>query len=327
MIKFKKNAKLHDVAEDKKPDDGIVLITGVSGGLGRVLARRLHRRHTVHGIDVRPMRGKPKDVTVHVIDYRKKKVADLFRAGEIKALLHLGAVFAPHESQKTAHDYNLAGTARLLELCEQYDVKKVAILSSSTVYGALPENDQYLTENSPLLGGMRLPQIRALVEMDMLAQTFFWKRPNINTTILRPAQIVGPTVNNAATFYMRLKRVPMMMGFDPLIQLVHEEDVAAAFELCLEKEARGVFNIAGETAVPVSEIVKLLGAPTIPVPHPIAQLGLNVFYRLGLSRFPATEIDYVRFVCLVDDSRARKELGYAPSRSARETILSAVMYE
>ncbi|HKC61697.1 MAG TPA: NAD-dependent epimerase/dehydratase family protein, partial [Myxococcales bacterium] len=65
-----------------------VLITGISGNLGRTLARLLHRTEKVAGLDRRPFAGKPKDLELHQLDIRKKKVEDVFRRGEIRALLH-----------------------------------------------------------------------------------------------------------------------------------------------------------------------------------------------------------------------------------------------
>jgi len=307
------------------PKEGRVLITGISGGLGKLLARRLHRTECVHGIDTRPFKGKPKDVVVHNVDFRKKKVADLFRAGDIKAVFHLGAVFSPGLSAAESHEYNLTGTNRLLELCDRYNVPVVVILSSATTYGALPANHQYLTEDMPLLGGLRFPQIRALVEMDMLAQTFFWKHPHIRTIILRPSHIVGPTVRNALTYYMNLRRLPYLLGFNPQIQLVHEEDATQALELAYRHpDAKGVFNIAGAGALPVSTILDIIGHPTVPLLQPFAGMAMDALFKLGMTKIMAPEADYVKYVCMVDDSRARDILGYRPRYSLRDTIRDAL---
>jgi UDP-glucose 4-epimerase len=56
------------------------------------------------------------------------------------------------------------------------------------------------------------------------------------------------------------------------------------------------------------------------VPHPLARRFLDHLWRLGFSDFPGREIDYLRFVCMVDDRRARQELGYQPRKTLEETI-------
>ncbi len=61
-----------------------VLITGISGNLGRTLVKRLHREVRIIGLDRRPFPGRPKDVEVHQLDIRKKKVEEMSRKGEIQ---------------------------------------------------------------------------------------------------------------------------------------------------------------------------------------------------------------------------------------------------
>ena len=67
-----------------------------------------------------------------------------------------------------------------------------------------------------------VPEMRDLVEVDMYAQSFMWKHPEIETVILRPVNIVGPTVRNAPSNYLRLERPLTVMGFDPMLQVIHE---------------------------------------------------------------------------------------------------------
>jgi UDP-glucose 4-epimerase len=52
-------------------------------------------------------------------------------------------------------------------------------------------------------------------------------------------------VQNAPSNYLRLKRVPTVLGFDPMMQVVHQDDVLQAVELALAPGVRGVYNIAG----------------------------------------------------------------------------------
>ena len=195
-----------------KRDAGKVLITGISGGLGRLLARRLHRTENIIGVDRRPFKGMPKDIWMHRLDYRKKKFENIFRSRDIKAVYHLGHTRNPRKSDMAlAQSADLEGTKRLFDYCDKYGVRKLILLSSANVYGALPTNDQFLKEDAPLLGGLRFPQIRFFVEMDMLAQSFFWKHEEIETVILRPVHILGPNLHNAASNLLRLKVVPTVM--------------------------------------------------------------------------------------------------------------------
>src|SRR5438270_3557868 len=115
-----------------------ILITGISGNLGRTLARLLHRSEKVAGLDRRPFVGKPKDIELHQLDLRKKKVEDVFRRGDIKALLHMAIMHDPRLPQSEHHSFNVVGTKSILEYAAKYGVQKVVVLSSTTIYGPGP---------------------------------------------------------------------------------------------------------------------------------------------------------------------------------------------
>ncbi len=217
-----------------------VVITGISGNLGRVLAKQLHREERIIGIDRRPFSGKPKDLEHHELDLRKKKCEELFRKGNVRALVHLGLMHDPRMSQEDHHTFNVVGTSRILEYCARHGVNKVVLLSSASAYGPSPENSNFLTEDAPLMGATRFSEVRDLVEVDMFAQSFFYKYPHIETVILRPVHIVGPTIRNAPSNYLRLRRPWVVAGFDPILQFIHAEDVCRAMAMALKPGVRGV---------------------------------------------------------------------------------------
>jgi UDP-glucose 4-epimerase len=158
----------------------------------------------------------------------------------------------------------------------------------------------------------------------MLAQQFMWKHTAIETVIARPAHIVGPTVKNAPSNYLRLPRPWTLAGFDPMVQLIHEEDVGRALSLALEPGKRGVFNIVGPGELPLSAVLRELGRQPIPVPHLIARPLLQRLFQYRLAGFPAAELDHLQFLCTADGSRAERELGFRPQYTLRETIRSVL---
>src|SRR5579883_1668487 len=294
-----------EAARPAPATEGAVLITGICGRLGKHLARVLHRQRPVVGVDRRAFHDKPKDIQHQKVDIRRKKLKDVFRAGDIEAVVHLGVMHDPRASASEHHSWNVAGFTKLLEYVAQFRVPKLVVLSSANVYGPQAGNPQFLTEEAPLLGGQNFSDIRDLVEVDMLAQSFFWKLPETETVILRPVHILG-TVHNAPSNYLRLDPVMTIMGFDPMAQVIQQADVVHAIELALKPGIRGIFNVAGPEPVPLSHLVKILGRQRIRVPYSFARIALRRLWALRLTNFPPPELDHIRYVCMVEDRRARQ---------------------
>lgn len=308
-----------DGGVSERIERGAVVVTGICGRLGRRLARQLHRERGVIGLDRREFWGKPKDIEHYPIDVRRKKARELFRRPDIGALIHLGVMHDPRLGAEDHHTWNVIAFQKLLEYVERYDVPKLVLLSSANVYGPRPDNPQFIGEDAPLLGANRFSDIRDLIELDMLAQSFFWRNPRTETVILRPTHILG-TVQNAPSNYLRLRVVPTLLGFDPMVQVVHQDDVVRAVRLALRPGVRGIFNIAGPPPVALSRAVKMLGRSTLPVPHSVARAGVERLWRWHMTSFPAPELDFIRYVCMVDDARAREVLGYRPKFDLASTL-------
>ncbi|MBI5514293.1 MAG: NAD-dependent epimerase/dehydratase family protein [Deltaproteobacteria bacterium] len=300
-------------------DEGAVVVTGIVGRLGKHVCRVLHREFPLVGVDRRDFPDRPRDVAFHQIDLRRKKTRDVFRLGNIRAVVHLGIMHDPRRSAGDHHSWNVVGFGKLLEYLSAYGVPKLVVLSSANVYGPRPDNPQFLTEESPLLGSQDFSDIRDLIEVDMLAQSFFWRHPETETVILRPTHILGD-VKNAPSNYLRLPVVPMLLGFDPMVQVVHQDDVVRAIRCALRPGVRGIFNVAGPEPVALARLLRILGRPPLPVPEFAARALLQRLWTFRLSSFPMPELDHIKYVCMVDDRRARERMGYQHHHDLRETV-------
>ena len=299
--------------------EGAVLVTGISGRLGRRLAARLHREGPVVGIDRRPFPGRPKDVRHYPIDLRRNKANEAFDREPIRAVIHMAIMHDPRMDAEEHHTFNVMGTRRVFDCCLRHGIRKLVVLSSASVYGPRADNTQFITEDTPLMAAERDGDQRDLVQVDLDANTFLWRHPAIETVVLRPVHIVG-NVGNAPSNYLRLSRVPTLMGFDPMIQLIDEDDVVGALVLALQPGVRGVFNVVGPDGVPLSWLLRSLGRTRIPLPGPLFQAALRTAFRLRLSSFPPAELDHLRYVCMVDGSRFAREAGFRPQRAMSDIV-------
>lgn len=301
-----------------------VLITGICGRMGQLLARRLHRELQVVGIDRRQFHGKPEDIVHHRIDLRRRKLRDVIRHGNLSAVVHLGTMHNLRESDRAHHVWNVVGFQKLIEHIGRFRVPKLVVLSSASLYGPSPENPQFLSEDAPLLGAQEFSQIRDLVEVDMLAQSFFWKEPALETVILRPCHILG-RVRNAPSNYVRMDRPVTVLGFDPMLQVVHERDVIEAIVLALKPGIRGIYNIRGPGEIPLSRLLRIAGKKPRALPGPVIRSLLGRLWSYRAVSFPTPELDHLRYLCLVDGRRAEQELGFSPRYGLEVTLKAPFM--
>jgi UDP-glucose 4-epimerase len=297
-----------------------IIVTGIAGRLGRRVAQRLSQNHEVIGIDRRPCLGLPEGVVHHRIDLRRRAAEDVLRNSHADAVVHMGVVHNFRIPSERLYARNVVGTETLLHWVNKYGIKKVVLLSSGDVYGPNPGNSHFIGEDAPLLASQRFPEIRTLVAVDRAFLSFFWRHHDIETVILRPAHIVGPSVRSAPSNYLRLRVIPTLMGFDPMLQLIHEDDVARMLEAALLPGLRGVYNLAGTAPVPLSRVVKILGKPVLPIPHPLFRAGLNKLWRYRLTSFPPPELDHIRFHAVLDTARAAADIAVAPQHGLREIL-------
>ena len=260
---------------------------------------------------------------MHILDLRRRKLEDLFRTERPTAVVHLAFVRHFEASPRLRHEVNVSGTRQLLDYCATYGVRRLVVLSSSYVYGALADNPCYMTEDAPLNVSRTYPEVRDLAEVDALCGAFLWRYPHIKTSILRPVNTLGNSVHSAVGRYLKLDYVPTILGFDPMLQFIHEEDLSEAVAVALEKGIHGFFNVTGPGAVPVKVAIRESGSRPVAIPESVARVVIGNLFRLGLFPFPPGAIDFVKYPCTVEGSRFRAATGFSPVLTLRDIFATA----
>lgn len=304
-----------------------VLITGIAGGQGQLVAQHLlingRGNYRVFGVDRKPWPGHPREIRLTVADIGTRRFEDVIRRTRPDVIVHLASVrhFRVHPAVR--HEVNVVGTKKLIEFALEHGVRQVIINSSSYVYGALPDNPYYMDESYPLSVSRTYPELRDLAEMDMVATGSMWRHPDVAIAVLRPVPVIGTRVQSSIGKYLQREYVPTLIGFNPMLQFIHEEDLARAFILTIAKEVRGTFNVAGPGAIPLHAAIELIGATAVPLPEFALRALITRLFRWGLYPFPRGAMDFIKYQCTLDDSRFRAATGFEPRLSLAQTFAEA----
>lgn len=295
-----------------------ILIPGIAGGIGRKLAMRLHEAgHEVAGIDVRPWDDAPRAIEVFRVDIRKRGAEDVFRKTRPEVVVHMATVTSLVVRGEERYRINLGGTQAVFDHCARYGAKHVVFVGRHTFYGAGPDSPLFHTENEPPSGLGGHPELSDLVAADLYASTALWRMPELRTAVLRICYTLGPSGHGTLATFLRGRRVPAVLGFDPLFQFMHEDDVVQSIKLAIEQRLHGVYNVAGPQPIPFSVVVRESGRSRIPIPEGLLALALG---KGGLPKLPRGALGHLKYPVVVDATAFKKATGFEHDLDEGQTI-------
>jgi UDP-glucose 4-epimerase len=299
-----------------------VLITGVSNPLGSEVARRLGPQVPhLFGCDVAdPVSALEEMDFVHA-DTRHAVIAKLIRQLRIDTVIHLAVTVDSAREDRSTHETNVIGTMNVLTGCTgpSSRVQRLVVKSSQAVYDAGPTDPSFFSED--MVGPERQGSFvtRDLREMEQLVGEFTLRNSGCDVTALR----LGYRVTEETTLarYLSLPIVPTFAGFDPRLQLLHDEDAAEAIVRSVIGRHPGVFNVAGSGVVLVSQAIAIMGGRPAPVLLPygrwMARFGLRAMTGILL---PGHLADVLAFGSVADCTRLAEEFGWRPAYSTRAVM-------
>jgi len=302
-----------------------ILVTGLSTYWGGRLAQALESFEEVEaiiGVDaVEPNRELERTEFVKVAN-QHSLLARIVRAAEIDTVVDTRlTVSSVAAAPRAAHDNNVLGTMNIVMACAGSDspVRKLVFQSSTHYYGSEQDDPAFFLEEMPRQHPPRTPLEGDIVDAEGAVAEFAEKHRDVEVTVLRCANVLGPDVDTAFTRMFALPLVPMVLGFDPRLQFVHEDDVVHALEHAVFHETPGIFNVAADGVLALSEVISLLGKRPAPVLPPWgAGLLAGPLRSLGF-RIPNEMLNLLRFGRGVDNRRLQAT-GFRYGHTSREAV-------
>jgi UDP-glucose 4-epimerase len=309
------------------PDGRVIAVTGAYSFIGAELLRRLEgdRRYAkLLAIDIRKPSFPLRKTQFHKVDLTlptaDADLAEIFLREGVDTVVHAAFLSTPTHNSAWAHELESIGTMHVLNATGEAKLHKLVMLSSTLVYGAYPTNPNFLTEAHEPKGHPRSRFVNDKMEAERQARRFGHENPDTIVTVLRAAATLGPRINNFATRFFARPVCPVLMGYDPLMQFVHESDLVDAFRIAVDEDHRGTYNIVGEGVLPYTTVLAMMGRVPLPLPRFLAFQISQAMWMTQVFDSPPNFLDYIRFLCIADGGKARRELGFRPRHDIKAAV-------
>ena len=237
--------------------------------------------------------------------------------------MHLAFVLNPIRDEHKMYDIDVNGTQNVLDAASGAGVSQLLVASSTTAYGAFPDNPVPLTEEHPVRGLPGYEYARDKTEIDRLCQLWAAQHPDRVMTIVRPTIVFGPNVDNyIVRFWTTTPFFPMLDGSDPDWQFVHEEDVVEAISRLLVERRAGIFNLTADGTIKLSEAARIAGLKTRKMQTRVYRRIAKAAWALHLPNVeaPPGQIDFILYPWIASNEKLKRELDWTPRYTSRETF-------
>jgi UDP-glucose 4-epimerase len=214
----------------------------------------------------------------------------------------------------------LASEKRLVQALESAGVEALVHLAFRHVPTADHDSDR---ESHPLHGHPDAHCVENRVEVERMVERWSAEHDEVDVCVLRGCWVVGPHTRDHVTRHLTRGTVPVVLGFDPLLQLVHEDDWLHAFEVAILEGVQGIFNVVGSGVEPLSKLLRSAGRRLLPLPSPLIE-GAGSLLGTPSPGDPAKGFyDYLRYLWVADGSLGWSTFG-EPLYSTQEAWASLV---
>ena len=299
-----------------------IAVTGSSGYVGTVLIRHLVEREDVGGIVAIDVR-EPSQNLGSKVSFVRQDVSEpfpgLFAEHNVDTVVHLAYVLRQGRNRQSNRRVNVDGTRNTIEACRRGGVRRIVYLSSTSVYGAHPDNPQALTEEMPARPVVGFQYGEDKLESERLLSEYASASPGVAMCILRCCPVFGANADNFIASAFDKPFLVAVSGANPPMQFLHEEDMVRCLAQTTLEKAEGLYNLAGAGSISLDEMAAARGRRLVTLPawllYPLTQITWAI--RLQ-SDSPAIGLHTIRYPWFASTEKIEREMGFSPRYSSRD---------
>ena len=308
----------------------VVLVTGACRFLGAYLTARLAQNPAIENViavdaispskDLKRRMGRAEFVRA---DIRNPFIAKVIRNSDVDTVVHAAAAsYAPRSGGRaTLKELNVMGAMQLFAACQKApSVRRVVLKSTSEVYGSHPHDPVLHTEDASSRRPPGEGFARDSMDIESYARGLGRRRPDIAVTILRLANMIGPSMDTALARYLAAPVVPTVFGHDARLQLLHEQDALGALERATMAGRAGTFNIGADGILMMSQAIRRAGRVALSVPTFAMRAADSIRKATLNSEINSEQLADLSYGRVMDTTRMRSELGFEPKWTTVEAF-------
>ena len=254
------------------------------------------------------------------MDIRDPNLGRLLGEHHIQQVVHLAAVLEDSGDRARDFDIDVNGTRNVLDACVAAGVEQLVVTSSGAAYGYHPDNPAWLDEDDALRGNPEFPYSDHKRQVENLLAEYRQKHPALKQLVLRPGTVLGANTRNLITRLFEKPRLVAVAGSPSPFVFIWDQDVVAIIQKGVLEGKAGRYNLAGDGALSIHELGRLLGKPVVSVPAGLIRAALWIGNRLGLTRYTPGQVNFLRYRPVLANRRLKEDFGYIPRKTSEQVF-------
>lgn len=301
-----------------------VLITGGGGYIGRLVTEELARSpgnfETIVSSDIRlpPVQDRHDGVDYVELDIRRgQELSELIAEHHIDTVIHLVTVVGSHAE---AYAIDVGGSENVLKACVENQVRKLIVTSSGAAYGYHADNDEWLTEDSPLRGNEEFPYSHHKRIVEEMLATYRKEYPSLQQLVLRPGTILGASVSNPISDFFDKKIILGLRESPTPWVFIWDKDVVNVIIAGAQGPHIGVFNLSGDGVMTLREVADAMDKRFVALPARLLSEVLDRLQRYGVIDIGKEQVTFLAHRPVLSNQKLKDSFPYLPEKNTRETF-------